>query len=85
MDRLTDPAFIAALTGLVTAIATLVTVLKTHSDIQTVKTQTNGQLAELSKTAAAALNRVPGGRRSTDPPAPDPPAQPPASPPPAAA
>ena len=68
MDATQLPTLITALTGLVAAVATLITVLKSHSTINTIADQTNGTLKAVQQKLDAANARAAGHSRATDPP-----------------
>ena len=65
MDLNMMPALIVSITGLLTAIGTLITVLRTHSTINTIQTQTNGNLS-LLQSQVATMHQIISTRRAMD-------------------
>lgn len=87
MDLNTLPALFVSITGLLTAIGTLITVLRSHATINTIQTHTNGHLSLLQSkvdmmqqiiSTRSAMDAVAKGDPCPPPALVSPPAPPPA-------
>ena len=67
MDPKELPALIVSITGLITAIGTLIMVLKSHANIQTIQTQPHSTLTTAISALAQANSRRIGYSRVGDP------------------